>query len=449
MHTKNTKTSGGKKISRRRFIQTTAASTVAVRALGVMGAGSTVAHGATPKSTVFEVTGCPVPVDGAMNHVGVDTLLYLLSANGQKFYQTATTGELNGPNGLIAPGDVVILKVNAQWKCRGCTNTDVLRGLIYRILQHPDGFSGEVVIFENGQGRPAAFDGIHNDDNHAEYKPFPELNGVVMVNAEQEHLMTINYLVGTLFKGQRVSSFLMDPHTKTFIADDDHKTDGYRRVGSAGTACVSYPCYTTTGGHRIELKEGLWTGSAYAQNLKLIHLPVLKDHSGNVGMTGPLKIVYGTLSMSDGSSANRHYSDQGSQCAKMWTEVRPADLNILDCIWVSYGATTAGGQHVSGCIGYPPSITSRQNILTAGIDPVALDYHAAKHILLPLGGADEAEHNPDKNSNLINVYNQAKSVINGAGGIKGEPVQTGDGNINVIETNANNSAAAAAWKNFA
>ena len=31
---------------------------------------------------------------------------------------------------------------------RGGTNTDVLKGLIARILEHPDGFTGEVVVVE-------------------------------------------------------------------------------------------------------------------------------------------------------------------------------------------------------------------------------------------------------------------------------------------------------------
>jgi hypothetical protein len=384
-----------------------------------------------------------------LRHVGMDTLLHLLATNGTKFYQSVQHGELSGPTGLIAVDDVVVLKVNAQWKCRGGTNTDMLCGLIHRILQHPDGFRGEVVVFENGQGRPAAFDGMHNDADMAEYKPFPELNGKVIVNAEQQNVTTIDYLVNHVFAGKPVSAFLMDPYRNVWIAADDRTTNGYRRIGAPGTRCISYPCFTTTHRHRIELKEGLWTGSGYAQNLKLIHCPVLKDHSGDIGMTGALKIVYGTLSMSDGTSARRHYQDLGSQCARMWTEVRPADLNILDCIWVSYGSMEAGGQHVSGCAGYPPSITSRQNVLLAGHDPLALDYHANKHILLPLGGNSAAAHDPDNNAGLARIYEDAQAEINGAGGIRGRRVHTGDANMHIVSAGALDEAAAQAWSGFA
>lgn len=423
----------GRAISRRALIQATAMSAAATPAAG--------------QSPVFRVDACPVH-DGQLRHVGLDALLHLLAGQGTPFYQTARAGPLNGRRGLIATGDVVVLKVNAQWKCRGCTNTDMLRGLIQRILQHPDGFKGEVVIFENGQLRPAAFDGIKPDSDKTEYKPFPELEGKVQVNAEEQDLLTIDYLTEKVFAGKPVSSFLMDPHTKTFIDAGDHTTNGYRRIGAPGTPCISYPCFTTRGGNRIELKEGRWTGAGYAQNVKLIHCAVLKDHSGDIGMTGALKIVYGTLSMYDGTSAKRHYQDLGAQCARMWTEVRAADLNILDCLWVSHGSTTVGSSYVSGCIGYPPDLTSRQNILLAGHDPVAMDYHANKHILLPLGGRSAASHDPDNNPRLLSVYTQARDILNAAGGIRGHMAQTGEENVRVVRADALNPAASKAWKGY-
>jgi hypothetical protein len=421
---------------------------VALPLLGALDTAGVSAEIPGDRSQVFRVNGCPIH-DGQLRHVGVDALLYLLSVNGTKFYASDRQDALCGPSGLIAKDDVVVLKVNAQWKCRGCTNTDLLRGLIHRILGHPDGFKGEVVIFENGQGRPAAFDGVHSDSDKSEYRPFPELNGQVVVNAEQQDVTTIDYLVNTVFAGKPVSAFLMDPFANVWIAADDHKTNGYRRIGQRGTPCISYPCFTTALGNRIELREGLLTGSGYVQNLKLIHCPVLKDHSGDIGMTGALKIVYGTLSMSDGTSAKRHYQDLGSQCARMWTEVRAPDLNILDCIWVSHGSMTTAGQYVSGCIGYPSSITSRQNILLAGHDPLALDYHASKHILLPLGGNSAPSHDPDNSARLARVYKDAQVEINRAGGVRGRPVQTGDANICVISADALDEAAGKAWSHFA
>jgi hypothetical protein len=188
---------------------------------------------------------------------------------------------------------------------------------------------------------------------------------------------------------------------------------------------VSYPCFTSSGGHRIELREGIWSGSGYDTNLKLINVPVLKTHSGT-GITGVLKHSYGILSMADGYLGIRHFSESGTQCGKMWSLVRIPDLNILDCIWVSHESLG----------GYPPEYTRRTNILLAGTDPVALDYYGSKHVLLPLGGSRAHEHDPDSFSGLINLLTGARDFINANGGIGGEPTHMGDDNIEVFSAMA-------------
>ncbi len=75
-----------------------------------------------------------------------------MGEQGLKFYRSKKESTLSGEQGLISSDDIVLIKVNAQWKYRGCTNTDLVRGLVQRILDHPDKFTGEVVIFENGHG---------------------------------------------------------------------------------------------------------------------------------------------------------------------------------------------------------------------------------------------------------------------------------------------------------
>ena len=320
-------------------------------------------------------------------HAGVDTLIDLMGGQGLKFYKSSVVSLTSGPRGMIGAGDVVLIKVNAQWKYRGCTNSDVIRGLIQRILEHPKGFHGEVVIFENGQGR-----GSLRCDTSAAYG-----DSYVRANANRFSHSFI-YLVNQVFKDPRVSAFLLDPIRSNFIGNDDHVQNGYRLLGN-----VSYPCFTTAGGRRVELKEGTWNGSGHTPNLKLINVPVLKHHDvGGSEITASLKHVYGLLSMADGNSGFRHYAGLGETCGRMLAEVRTPALNIVDAIWVSHASLK----------GLPADTTFRANQLLASQDPVALDYYAAKYILYPID--KNTRHRPYF-SGITSWLTSARQTINRIG----------------------------------
>ena len=227
------------------------------------------------KSDIYRITDCPTPKRLGNHHEGIDALLNLMEKHGVKLYKTDKETDVGGKTGLIDRSDVVLIKVNAQWKYRGCTNSDVVMGLIQRILEHPDGFDGEIVLFENGQS------GGSLDCDTMWGNRYPDRG--VHANAEDES-HSFSYLVDRVFKDKRVSKYLLDSIRETFISKEDHSTDGYRKLSD-----VSYPCFTTAKGNRIELKEGVWNGRGYDENLKLITVPVLKHHNG-CGITGALKI---------------------------------------------------------------------------------------------------------------------------------------------------------------
>ncbi len=118
-------------------------------------------------SKIFWVKEIPdQPFGGPLpnRHAGIDGMVELMARNDLSFYKRKDSSQQSEAYGLIAADDVVLVKVNAQWKYRGCTNSDLIRGLIQRVLDHPDGFKGEVVIIENGQGR-----GSLNCDTFSEY----------------------------------------------------------------------------------------------------------------------------------------------------------------------------------------------------------------------------------------------------------------------------------------
>lgn len=362
-------------------------------------------------SHIFQVTDCPTPTGLDNHHQGLDVLLNLMGKHGLKFYQLDKHSDIGGRTGLIHKSDVVLIKVNAQWKYRGCTNSDVVRGLIQRILEHPDGFDGEIVIFENGQG------GGSLDCDTMWGGKYPDTG--VHANAEDES-HSFSYLVDTVFADPRVSKYLLDPVRDTFISKQDHTTDGYRKLSN-----ISYPCFTTEKGNRIELKEGIWNGNQYTQNLKLINVPVLKHHNG-CGITGALKNFYGVLSMEDGRKGERHYKKLGIHCGEMISNIRTPVLNILDCIWVTQVAWA----------GYPPENTTRLNQLLASVDPVALDYWAAKHLLYPID--KNRRHHPDKSPPLQKHLRQARDVINAEGGINQQKVTLNESEINLLTSRCTN-----------
>lgn len=324
------------------------------------------------------------------NHVGFDSLLALMDSNDLSFFKRRDSRTPSEAFGMIAADDVVLVKVNAQWKYRGCTNSDLVRGLIQRILDHPDGFSGEVVIIENGQGRGSLY-----CDTISGYDP----NSGMHANANDEH-HSFMYLVDEVFKGKPVSAYLLDPVRASFIAADDHVRDGYRRLEN-----ISYPCFTSRRGTRIEVKEGVWANGAYQQNLKLINVPVLKHHDrGGSEITAALKNFYGLLTMSDGQSPARHYQSLGETCGKMVVSLRPPVLNIIDAIWVSHQALN----------GYPQENTFRANQILASQDPVALDYWAAKNVMYPIN--NDNRHHPDF-PGIVAWLEAAQATINGRGGL--------------------------------
>ena len=82
------------------------------------------------------------------NDGGVDQLIRLMEREGTPFY---AKGDTPSGKGVIGRDDTVLIKVNAQWDERGGTNTDLVRSLIQAIVDHPDGFTGEIIVADNGQ----------------------------------------------------------------------------------------------------------------------------------------------------------------------------------------------------------------------------------------------------------------------------------------------------------
>lgn len=302
-------------------------------------------------------------IQGSEPYTGeFDDLLSLMQEQGLFFYQLSEPGS---PPGLIGKNDVVILKVNCQWPERGGTSTDLVKAVISAILAHPEGFEGEIVVADNGQGRGSF--------------QWPEANA-------EETTQSIQDVVDSFSGDHRVSTYLWDTirSRRTYEYDQGASEDGYivndtphPRTGLK----VTYPKFTSLYGTKISFRNGIWENGAYDNTrLKLINIPVLKTH-GSYGVTGSLKHYVGVVSVSLGDP---HSPIWNGGMGTALVETRYPDLSILDATWVNSIPKGYDGQGPAT----PYEQATRTDQILASTDPVALDYYAAKHILIPLATAD-------------------------------------------------------------
>jgi hypothetical protein len=312
---------------------------------------------ASYQAQLFHVTDCP-PDPVGDRFPGIDSLLRLMGENGLKIYQSPTVSPLSGPNGIIAADDVVVLKINYQWGARGGTNTDVLRGLIRALVDHPDGFTGEIVVGENTQFAPSMnFDRSGN-------------------NAQDQTLSPRDVVVGFQNLGFRVS--LSDWRAgRTIERVEGQSCDqgwGYVTLDTEAGR-VSYPKFPTAYGTCVSLKHGIWDpdgGTWDRSRLKLINLPVLKPH-WIYAVTSCVKNYMGVVT--DSLGTNSHDGVGGGLMGAVMAEIGPPDLNILDCIWI------CGHPGLGPDVGY--GSLSRSDQLVASTDPIAADIWATTNILIP------------------------------------------------------------------
>ncbi len=122
-----------------------------------------------PKSKVFVMDKIP-PTAGSLAagdstvpnaylvDPAIDTLLLMMETQGTYLYKTTAH-----PSGIIGSNDIVIIKGSFQWDFRNTTSTDRIKGLIWQILKHPNGFTGEILVGDNTQWAT-----IGEDDNNSE-----------------------------------------------------------------------------------------------------------------------------------------------------------------------------------------------------------------------------------------------------------------------------------------
>jgi len=322
-----------------------------------------------PASDIFVVNGT------LGNDQGVTKLIDLMGNHGSLFYKSPVAAMNKGSRGLIARGDTIIIKVNSQWDERGGTNTDLLKSLIKAIVEHPDGFVGEIVVADNGQAQYGSTGGGGSLDYSR--------------NNAEDTSQSVQRVVDS-FADYRVSTYLWDNITTVRVKEysEGDVNDGYitsATVSPEAAAMISYPKFKTKFGTRISVKLGIWnpkTQTYDSDNLKLVNVPVLKTHF-IYGVTACVKHYMGMgsdkLTAQLGASAHSTVGTGGMGVEMVGT--RFPLLNIIDAIWVN--AKPGGGPRT------PYDAATRADVIAASVDPVALDYWASKNILMQVARENE------------------------------------------------------------
>ena len=267
---------------------------------------------------------------------------------------------------IIAPDSVVLLQINVQWDQRGGTNTDLIARTIEAILAHPLGFTGEIIVADNGQ---AQFGSDRRGGSLNWANP----------NSACRQQSTLDVVINFQDRGYRVSGVLWDEFTTVRVGrfSEGDYFDGFiveDYIFATGLE-VSYPKFTTLFGTHVSFREGIWnsaSGTYDGDRLKVITMPVLKSHS-LFQQTGVVKGYMGVVSDRLTNMRSHHSVGTGGMGTIM-VHTRMPVLNIMDMIWVGPDRGPASS--------YASAV--EVNKIAVSLDPVALDVWATRNVLIPL-----------------------------------------------------------------
>jgi len=320
---------------------------------------------------------------------------------------------MGGIDAFVGPKDIVVLKPNAQWWNQGMTNTDSMKSFIEMVLEIP-GFSGEIIIAENHQydasnSRGWTTNKRNGSFNYNELVEYFQRRG--FPNVTKYHWQcagrNVRPIEGDGCCGRRVKG---PEEGDGYVWRDD-----IVYTAPNGNVCwMTYPVFTSRfSGITIDLKEGAWKDGTYLEDrqVRLINFSALNHHSAYAGVTASIKNLMGVVDMTCGfqnadppgtynvhfvgikkyvrytkklhwrldslkhylnllASSEFHYS--GGALGTFMRHIRFPALNIITAEWVGWGSRTDTQR------------SFRPRAVLASRDPVALDYLAAKEVLLPV-----------------------------------------------------------------
>jgi len=346
-----------------------------------------------PISTVFVLDSIP-PTAGSLAagdstvpnewlvDPAIDTLLLMMQTEDIYFHKS-----VSHPSGIVGSNDVVLLKGNFQWTNRNTTSTDRIKGVIWQILNHPEGFYGEIIICDNTQNFGT---GINHNDNNSED---PEQSIIDVVNTFVSKGYPVSYRDWANVWSVVAQEYSLGDYNDGFVYESNSK--------------ISYPKFTSpSGNYNISLKYGIWDSTSSTYNLErlcIIDFPVLKAHSW-AGATIAVKNWIGVLTTAysneryGGSTSmhNNYFFGPYALVAKVIGVTFPK-LTIVDAAWTS----ASGPNNLND--------TVHTKILLGSTDPCAVSWYSAKYILTPIA-IDPNNTDPDRQGS--NYRNNLQSWTN-------------------------------------
>ena len=311
---------------------------------------------------------------------GVIRLISSMRKRGIEFYQTDAN-----PGGLIAAADVVLLQINCQWAERGGTNTDVIGAVIDAVAAHPDGFTGEIIIADNGQAQFGSEMKGGSLDWKSPNSKNRDRSVMTVIREKKAAGLRVTGVLWDEFTTVRVDEFSDGDFTDGFVVENEQRDSGI---------IISYAKFTTEYGTQVSFKNGIWkTGAFDSAELKVINMPVLKSHAMYY-VTGAVKGYMGTTSDKltqvlgqdpwSGGLAHKSIGTGGMGTQMAYT--RMAVLNIIDMVWISV--------EMGPAVSYDPVPEGQEatlfaspavevNKIAASTDPFAVDVWLARNILIP------------------------------------------------------------------
>jgi hypothetical protein len=348
----------------------------------------------------------------------------------------AVLAKVGGIGSVVSTDDVVIVKVSAQWWNQGMTNVAAAKRVIEQILERP-GFKGEVIVFENthfrmpdGSGLARAW--LRPSDRNVDVPGWTKLGDLIPHFRERGAPVSFVGLVD----GGPSSLAGDDWHDPTHalgvyggdgrgpIAAGDTR-DGYHwdftRVFRVDKSWVdeaktplTWPRFTSPrSGLVVDLQDGVLRregGRLVPADRKLtwINMTTANEHSAT-GFTGACKSAMGVVDMSAGALGTHplargyqsvHYFGMGhpsatwrmaGPLAQLAREVRKPDLVLTVAEWVAFKASVEEDEKAEDSRHSAATCMQTKTVI-AGVDPVAIDVWAIRHLMSATPSANKKDH---------------------------------------------------------